>query len=115
MRRFDVLVDTVFIVDIVLNFRTAYIADPATGDLVDEPKKIARYYMVRWFAVDLISGVPFDWVNGFSNNDGGGGGTATMASGLSEDDDGNGDMIANSGALKTLRLVRLMLVLVLRP
>ena len=59
MVRFDFVIDLFFMVDIVLNFRTAYMVDE---ELVDEPRLIARNYLRSWFVLDLCSTVPFEWI-----------------------------------------------------
>jgi len=49
--------DIFFIVDLFLNFRTAILDD---GELIQEPKQVARKYAKTWFAVDLIATIPYD-------------------------------------------------------
>ena len=49
---FDVFTDIVFIVDLVLNFRTAYYDDE--GILEERPRKIASNYLHGWFAFDFV-------------------------------------------------------------
>lgn len=56
------LCDTVFIVDVVLNFRKAYYK--SVGVLEVDPKKIARKYLRSWFIPDLLGSVPLDWFLG---------------------------------------------------
>jgi len=53
----DYFCDVIYIGDILINFRTAYVIDgiPST-DL----KKIRNYYFRTWFAIDLISVIPMD-------------------------------------------------------
>jgi len=55
----NVLIDTLFIVDMIASFRTGYYND-ATAVLVSDTWKIARRYLLTWFLVDLISAVPWD-------------------------------------------------------
>ncbi|KAJ7382051.1 Potassium/sodium hyperpolarization-activated cyclic nucleotide-gated channel 3 [Desmophyllum pertusum] len=53
--------DSIFIVDIVLNFKTG-IVDPNNQDEVILDKKIiTRTYLRGWFVIDLISSLPFDY------------------------------------------------------
>ncbi|GMH40004.1 hypothetical protein BSKO_07908 [Bryopsis sp. KO-2023] len=54
----ETLVDVSFIIDIYLNFRTAYYDD--SNKLVIRRRDIAFIYMRTWLAVDLVSVVPFD-------------------------------------------------------
>ena len=53
--------DVLFLVDIVLTFRTTYI-NTATGDEITEPKKIAMQYLSGRFWIDLLATIPFDQV-----------------------------------------------------
>ena len=52
------LVDIMFIIDIVINFRTTYINE--NEDVVSEPSKIAVHYFRGWFIIDLVAAIPFD-------------------------------------------------------
>ena len=52
----DVIIDTVFIVDIVMNFHTSYF--DKQGVEVTSKEDIRRKYFKTWFAVDLVSSVP---------------------------------------------------------
>ena len=47
-----------FIIDIVINFRTTYINE--NEDVVSEPSKIAVHYFRGWFIIDLVAAIPFD-------------------------------------------------------
>ena len=55
----DFCLEIVFIVDILLNFRTTFI-NPKTGRLVTKPKLIAHNYLTHWFPLDLLAALPFD-------------------------------------------------------
>jgi Ion transport protein len=54
----DGLIDVCFAIDIVLNFRTAYVTD--NGVYVTVPAMIAHEYARGWLTVDVLSTVPFD-------------------------------------------------------
>lgn len=54
----DYCVDGLFIIDIFLNFISAY-DDPITGLPVINLKKIAQNYLTGWFIIDFISVFPF--------------------------------------------------------
>lgn len=54
----EMTVDMIFVIDITLNFRTAYY--DSMGNLVTDRARIARHYARTWFAFDLVSVVPFD-------------------------------------------------------
>ena len=67
LRVFNIIVDTIFLVDIVLNFRTAFFESAGLSPVI-EPKLIARHYLfgpskrgVGWFWPDAIAAIPFDW------------------------------------------------------
>ncbi|KAJ8000320.1 hypothetical protein DPEC_G00203610 [Dallia pectoralis] len=57
---FNVISDTCFLVDLVLNFRTGVI----DGDdhIVLDPKVIRVRYLKTWFFVDFISSIPMDYI-----------------------------------------------------
>jgi hypothetical protein len=56
----ETLIDVLFMVDIVVSFRTMYVSE-ATGDLIDDPKRIATNYVFRGrFFIDLLSSIPVD-------------------------------------------------------
>ncbi|XP_015113234.1 potassium voltage-gated channel subfamily H member 8 isoform X1 [Diachasma alloeum] len=54
----DVIVEVLFIFDIVLNFRTTYVS--RKGKLIINGKKIAVNYLKGWFLIDLVAALPFD-------------------------------------------------------
>ncbi|XP_073944159.1 voltage-gated delayed rectifier potassium channel KCNH8-like isoform X5 [Choristoneura fumiferana] len=54
----DVVVEALFIVDIVLNFRTTFVSKK--GEVVSDSKLIALNYIRSWFVVDLLAALPFD-------------------------------------------------------
>ena len=70
---FDWAVDTVFVCDIVVNFRTAYL-DEGADALMTTPSDISRNYLTTWFAVDFFSVVPLELIA--TSVSGGGGGAA---------------------------------------
>lgn len=53
-----VAVDVTFVVDILINFRTTYVN--RNDEVVSHPSKIAIHYLRGWFAIDLMSAIPFD-------------------------------------------------------
>ena len=57
----DNLVDVYFIIDLGLNFRTAYY-DEVRHKREDQPREIAIHYLKGWFIVDFLSCVPVQWV-----------------------------------------------------
>ncbi|XP_038610376.1 potassium voltage-gated channel subfamily H member 6 [Tachyglossus aculeatus] len=54
----DLIVDIMFIVDIVINFRTTYVN--TNDEVVSHPAKIAVHYFKGWFLIDLVAAIPFD-------------------------------------------------------
>uniref|UniRef100_A0A8C6YT33 Potassium voltage-gated channel subfamily H member 4 n=1 Tax=Nothoprocta perdicaria TaxID=30464 RepID=A0A8C6YT33_NOTPE len=62
----DIAVEMLFIVDIVLNFRTTYVSQ--SGQVVYEPRCICLHYVATWFFVDLIAALPFDLLYVFNTS-----------------------------------------------
>lgn len=54
----DNCIDWVFILDIIVNFRTTF-SDRDGVDIV-RPWPVAKHYLKTWFVVDLVSSVPYD-------------------------------------------------------
>ncbi|XP_043110267.1 potassium voltage-gated channel subfamily H member 6, partial [Puntigrus tetrazona] len=84
----DVIVDVLFIIDIVITFRTTYVNH--NDEVVTHPKLIAIHYIKGWFLIDMVAAVPFDLLIFRSGSDET---TATLI-----------------GLLKTARLLRLVRV-----
>ncbi|CAD7696775.1 unnamed protein product [Ostreobium quekettii] len=57
---FESYVDLCFFLDILMNFRTAYVDDH--GNMVRDEKKIARRYLRTWFPIDFCATVPVDTI-----------------------------------------------------
>ncbi|KAG7271621.1 hypothetical protein CRUP_009279, partial [Coryphaenoides rupestris] len=83
----DVLVDVLFIIDIVINFRTSYVNH--NDEVVTEPGRVAKHYITGWFPIDLFAAIPFDLLIFRSGSD---------------------EMATLIGLLKTARLLRLVRV-----
>ncbi|XP_037532831.1 potassium/sodium hyperpolarization-activated cyclic nucleotide-gated channel 1-like [Nematolebias whitei] len=58
---FNVVSDTLFMVDLVLNFRTGIVKEDSTEILLD-PKEIHQNYLRSWFLVDFVSSIPVDYI-----------------------------------------------------
>jgi hypothetical protein len=56
---FNFFVDGVFILDIILNFRTT-ISDFITGEEITDKRKIAGKYFFGRFFLDLVAAIPFE-------------------------------------------------------
>ncbi|XP_034049908.1 potassium voltage-gated channel subfamily H member 4 isoform X2 [Thalassophryne amazonica] len=60
----DIVVEMLFILDIILNFRTTYVSQ--SGQVVYEPRSICIHYATTWFFVDLVAALPFDLLYAFN-------------------------------------------------
>uniref|UniRef100_A0A673BTM8 Hyperpolarization activated cyclic nucleotide-gated potassium channel 4 n=1 Tax=Sphaeramia orbicularis TaxID=375764 RepID=A0A673BTM8_9TELE len=58
---FNVVSDTFFLMDLVLNFRTGIVKEDNTEIILD-PQQIKIKYLRSWFAVDFISSIPVDYI-----------------------------------------------------
>ena len=52
------IIDCFFILDLFLSFNTGYYSK---GNVVMNRRRIISHYLRRWFWLDLISTIPFDW------------------------------------------------------
>uniref|UniRef100_A0A3B3ZSJ9 Cyclic nucleotide-binding domain-containing protein n=1 Tax=Periophthalmus magnuspinnatus TaxID=409849 RepID=A0A3B3ZSJ9_9GOBI len=83
----DLIVDIMFIIDILINFRTTYVNQ--NEEVVSHPARIAIHYFKGWFLIDMVAAIPFDLLIFGSGSDE----TTTLI-----------------GLLKTARLLRLVRV-----
>ncbi|KAG7243516.1 hypothetical protein INR49_011072 [Caranx melampygus] len=60
----DIAVEMLFILDIILNFRTTYVSQ--SGQVVYDARSIYLHYCSTWFFVDLIAALPFDLLYAFN-------------------------------------------------
>ncbi|XP_040026611.2 voltage-gated inwardly rectifying potassium channel KCNH2 isoform X1 [Gasterosteus aculeatus] len=91
----DLIVDIMFLVDIIINFRTTYVN--SNDEVVSQSSRIAVHYFKGWFLIDMVAAIPFDLLIYRSGEEvvrGGGEGETTTLIGL----------------LKTARLLRLVRV-----
>uniref|UniRef100_A0A8C5QFP4 Hyperpolarization activated cyclic nucleotide gated potassium channel 4 n=1 Tax=Leptobrachium leishanense TaxID=445787 RepID=A0A8C5QFP4_9ANUR len=58
---FNVVSDTFFLVDLVLNFRTGIVVEDNT-EIILEPQRIKIRYLKSWFLVDFVSSIPVDYI-----------------------------------------------------
>ena len=63
----DLIVDVMFIIDILINFRTTYVNK--NDEVVSHPGKIAVHYFKGWFLIDVVAAIPFDLLLFGSNTD----------------------------------------------
>ncbi|XP_016385682.1 potassium voltage-gated channel subfamily H member 6-like [Sinocyclocheilus rhinocerous] len=54
----DLVVDVMFIFDILINFRTTYVNH--NDEVVSNPTRIAQHYFKGWFLIDIVAAIPFD-------------------------------------------------------
>ncbi|KAL2097607.1 hypothetical protein ACEWY4_006814 [Coilia grayii] len=54
----DLIVDILFILDIIINFRTTYVN--SNDEVMSHPVRIAVHYFKGWFLIDLVAAIPFD-------------------------------------------------------
>ncbi|XP_022662366.1 potassium/sodium hyperpolarization-activated cyclic nucleotide-gated channel 1-like isoform X3 [Varroa destructor] len=59
---FNCLSDTIFLLDIVVNFRTGIMNQDNSEQVILEPKEIAHHYIRSWFFLDLVSSIPLDYI-----------------------------------------------------
>ncbi|XP_059165067.1 potassium/sodium hyperpolarization-activated cyclic nucleotide-gated channel 4-like isoform X1 [Physella acuta] len=59
---FNCISDTVFFLDIIINFRTGIILNDYADEIILDPKRIAKHYLKTWFFLDLISSIPMDYI-----------------------------------------------------
>ncbi|XP_061567176.1 potassium voltage-gated channel subfamily H member 4a [Cololabis saira] len=60
----DIAVEMLFMLDIILNFRTTYVS--RSGQVVYDARSICLHYCTTWFFVDLIAALPFDLLYAFN-------------------------------------------------
>ncbi|XP_072229017.1 voltage-gated inwardly rectifying potassium channel KCNH6 [Leuresthes tenuis] len=83
----DLMVDVLFIADIVINLRTTYVDQ--NDEVITQPSRIAKHYIKGWFPIDLLAAIPFDLLIFSSGSD---------------------EMATLTSLLKTARLLRLVRV-----
>ncbi|KAM4631487.1 potassium/sodium hyperpolarization-activated cyclic nucleotide-gated channel 3 [Polymixia lowei] len=57
---FNVISDTVFLLDLLFNFRTGILGEDS--NVIIDPKEIRTQYLQSWFLVDFISSIPVDYI-----------------------------------------------------
>ncbi|XP_067042348.1 potassium voltage-gated channel subfamily H member 6-like isoform X3 [Acropora muricata] len=58
---FNLWVDLMFIMDILINFRTTFV-DSNSDEVISNPKQIALHYLKTWFVVDFVAAIPFEFM-----------------------------------------------------
>eukprot|EP01084_Bolivina_argentea_P012318 23084_1 len=59
---FGAFIDICLLMDIVINFRTAYIDKYDRLRIIHDPKLIAKRYLKTWFIIDFLSALPFTYI-----------------------------------------------------
>ncbi len=54
----DLIVDILFLIDILINFRTTYVNKH--DQVIAHPGRIALHYFKGWFLIDIVAAIPFD-------------------------------------------------------
>jgi CRP-like cAMP-binding protein len=57
---FDACIDIYFVIDVAMNFRTAYFT--VDGEIEFHPKAVAKHYFHGWFVIDVLGCMPFQYV-----------------------------------------------------
>jgi hypothetical protein len=89
---FDLVIDALFLIDVVLNFLTAY---TARGVYVTNLSMIAYHYLTTWFLLDICGSVPFDKIF-----------TWISSAEPGEQSDGTNDVLKALRMIRILKLVR---------
>eukprot|EP00056_Hartaetosiga_gracilis_P017603 m.7812 g.7812 ORF g.7812 m.7812 type:complete len:890 (+) comp5917_c0_seq2:238-2907(+) len=89
------IIDSLFLVDIFINFRTGIVSPHALHVIILDKKAITRHYLRGWFFVDLISSLPLDYI-------------ITACYGVSYD---SPSYLKASRALKFIRVTKLLTLL----
>lgn len=92
----ELFVDVYFIVDIILNFRTAYYEN-STGELVIDDRLIVYNYLRTWFCIDFVSCLPVSYIELLDSS------SDLAGSGAGAEDENTSQL----KALKILRMLRL--------
>jgi len=60
--RFALSIDILLLIDVLITFRTAYFNKWDKLKLVIDEWKIAKKYLTGWFAIDLLTSIPFEFL-----------------------------------------------------
>ncbi len=60
----DTATDFLFLVDVMMRFRSAYFVEIKSGPvLIIDVKKISVHYVKTWFFIDLSASIPVEFIN----------------------------------------------------
>ena len=58
---FGFIIDLCLLLDVFINFRTAYVHPYDELRIISDPKLIARRYLKSWFIIDILASTPFTY------------------------------------------------------
>ena len=64
---FDLVIDAIFFVDVIINFLSSYFKND--GQLETSHKKVLYQYASTWFALDLFACIPTNLIEYWLNNE----------------------------------------------
>ncbi len=106
----DLVIDLYFITDIFVQFHTAFV-DTATGLLITDRKIISQGYIRSWFILDIVSVMPFSYLQLLSDAQPATGQpplvSSYLAQGLDTDEGTGVELEDNTKILKLLRFLRI--------
>ncbi|KAG7384787.1 hypothetical protein PHYPSEUDO_002240 [Phytophthora pseudosyringae] len=62
---FNKITDAIYLLDVVLNFRTGYVEDT---EVVMDSRMVATHYLKSWFIMDLIGSIPVEYIINFNTS-----------------------------------------------
>ena len=102
----EMVVDLTFLVDILLNFRTAYV-EPEGAVLVVDKKKIASKYASKWLPIDVCGSIPWEIIFFFVGIANGSDNEADEGEGQGREGGGSTELLNVIKILKLPKLLRL--------
>lgn len=96
----DIVIDVMFIFDIILNFNTGFYQ---RGQLVMKRELIVKDYLQMWFWIDLVSSTPYTWLLALSQGIG--------LREIEADDNLSGALANTPQLLKLLKIAKLLKML----
>ena len=55
----ETVIDSIFILDVILNFNTGFYY---SNTIISDRYEIAKDYVKFWFWIDLVSSIPYTWI-----------------------------------------------------
>ncbi|KAG2777303.1 hypothetical protein PC129_g18788 [Phytophthora cactorum] len=60
---FNKITDVIYLLDVILNFRTGYVEDT---EVIMDNRLVAKHYIKTWFIVDVIGSIPVEYIVSFN-------------------------------------------------